>query len=68
MGRNHDSRHHRKCRSNGGTNDKENIVYVSQVAHRAFHTLFANKNAYGIAQILNKIWIDPEYELIVRKK
>lgn len=54
MGRNHDSRHHRKCRSNGGTNDKENIVYVSQVAHRAFHTLFANKNAYGIAQILNQ--------------
>jgi hypothetical protein len=68
MARIHDSRHHRKCRSNEGTNDKENIVYVSQVEHRAYHTLFANKDAYGIAQILNETWIDPDYKLMVVRK
>lgn len=68
MATRHDSRNHHQCRSNKGTSDKENIVFVSQVAHRAYHTLFANKDAYGIAQILNETWIDPHYELVVYKK
>jgi len=62
------NKHHRKCKSNGGTNSKENISMVKMTEHRAFHFLFRNCNAYGIAEILNKTWIDPDYEIIVRKK
>ena len=64
----HDSRHHRKCRSNGGNSERRNISNVSQNEHRAYHTLFANKDAYGIAKTLNEIWIDPSFQLVVTKK
>lgn len=71
MMRNHTtrmSRHHRRPRSNGGSNHPNNISMVKLNQHRAYHTLFANYNPYVIAEILNDVWIDPEYVLICVKK
>lgn len=62
------TRHHRKCKSNGGTFAKRNISRVKSSLHQAFHILFSNKNTYGIAQVLNDTWIDPDYILIVKKR
>lgn len=62
------SRHHRKCRSNFGTDDESNISLVLDHHHKAFHLLFLNKDIYGIARILNETWIDPDYKLVVVKK
>lgn len=62
------NRHHRKCKSNGGTYAKRNISKVKMDEHQAFHKLFSNCDTYGIARILNEIWIDPDFELIVRRK
>jgi len=61
-------RHHRKCKSNGGTRTKGNIVKVKPSLHQSFHHLFKNGDAYKIAGILNETWIDPMYKLIVIKK
>ena len=62
------SRHHRRCRSNGGTDDNDNLSQVSSIQHKAFHILFLNKNVYEIAEILNETWIDPRFNLVVVKK
>lgn len=61
-------RHHRKCKSNGGTYAKRNISKVKPTEHQAFHILFSNKDTYGIAEILNTIWIDPDFKLVVRRR
>ncbi len=58
-------RHHRKCRSNGGTNGKSNISYVCENEHRAWHLLFRNYTAHRIADIINELWIDPAFQLVV---
>ena len=59
------SKHHRKPKSRGGKNTFGNISVVPNSKHRAWHTLFANKTAPEIAKIINKTWLDPEYELVV---
>ena len=61
-------KHHRRPRSLGGTEDKENIVSVPKHYHQAWHQLFHNASPYSIAEIINRIWIDPDYELVVRRK
>ncbi len=60
--------HHRKCRSNGGTNDDDNLIRVPTHLHRAWHLLFKNWTAENIAKNINSVWLDPAYELVVRKK
>lgn len=60
--------HHRKPKSIGGTNEERNISYVRDKEHQAYHLLFSNKTPYEISKILNDTWIDPDYELIVKKK
>lgn len=61
-------KHHRKCRSRGGKNDKRNISIVQQNQHVAYHILFRNMEPEEIAKLLNDVWINPDYELIARKK
>lgn len=61
-------RHHRRCKSNGGANTPNNISIVERVKHNAFHTLFGNKDVIEIANTLNRTWIDPRFELIVKEK
>lgn len=58
-------RHHRKCKSNGGSRSKSNISKVTPTLHRSFHHLFANADTHKIAEILNETWIDPAFKLIV---
>jgi hypothetical protein len=61
-------RHHRKARSLGGTNIRSNISKVRTADHQAFHRLFGPGLVQNIAEILNAIWIDPDYELVFRKR
>jgi len=65
-------RHHRLPRSRGGTNNhpKHNIVLVSRVLHRAWHSLFANMTAPEVASAITDCWISPDYYLVAipRKK
>lgn len=61
-------RHHRKPRSMGGRSDRQNISSVRPNMHRAYHTLFGPGDPEVIARILNAIWIDPKYELVVRER
>jgi hypothetical protein len=60
--------HHRKPRSLGGDNSAENTVKVRKNAHRAWHLLFGNADPYMIANIINSVFIDPDYEFEVKKK
>ena len=64
----HDTRHHRKCRSRGGSSDASNISIVPQNQHQAFHLLFQNHEAPEIASLLNRVWIDPAWELIAHPR
>lgn len=60
-----ESRHHRLCRSLGGSDDESNISVVTQQHHTCYHILFSNYTVHTIASILNEKWIDPRYKLIV---
>jgi len=60
--------HHRKPRSKGGDNSCNNIVTVNKTKHQAFHHLFYEGSPQKIANILNRTWIDLDYELIVVKR
>lgn len=62
------TRHHRKPRCNGGTNDPENISMVRDDRHCAFHLLFSEGSPEKVAEMLNKYWIDPAYEMVVVPK
>lgn len=64
----HSSRHHRKPRSLGGLTTKENISFVEETEHRAFHTLFKNWTPQKIAKKLNEKWLDPEWKFIVVRR
>lgn len=62
------SRHHRLCKSLNGSNDDRNISIVPTKKHQAWHTLFGNMTAEMICKEINKVWIDPDYEILCRKK
>jgi hypothetical protein len=64
---NHESRHHRKPRSLGGGNDLRNTVIVSQEQHNAWHRLFQNWEPEDIAEVINDMWLDPDYRMEVRR-
>lgn len=62
------NQHHRKCRSNGGTDDESNVVLVPTHLHQAWHVLFKNWKAELIAKFINEVWCDPDVEFVVRYK
>ena len=62
------SKHHRRPRSLGGDNSRENLVTVLDCQHRAWHKLFDNYDPHTIARIINTTWLDPRYELVVRER
>lgn len=64
----HSTRHHRRPRSKLGQDIERNISLVPQNHHEAWHTLFFNADPEEIAQIINRIWLDPDYEFLCRKK
>lgn len=61
-------RHHKKCKSNGGKNNKGNISMIPYCVHVAWHIVFENFEAHKIAAIINKQFLDPEWEFIVQKR
>lgn len=62
------SKHHKKCKSNGGGSDRKNLSFVQRKAHTHWHALFQNLEAERIAELINKTWLDPEWELVARRK
>ena len=65
------NRHHKKPRSRGGkryVNGHHNIVKVSVVKHRAWHTLFENLTPQEICAIINQIWLDPDHKFVCTKR
>ena len=64
----HTSRHHRKCRSNGGSSSFSNISRVDAKQHESWHNLFGNAEPRVIADIINRTWIDPDFEFICQRK
>ena len=62
------SRHHRRPVSHGGNSKTYNISYVSPQAHQAWHRLFGNSKPQEIADTINAVWLDYEFEFIVRRR
>lgn len=62
------TRHHRRPRSLKGTSDPENISYVPEKLHNAYHLLFANNTVQRIVEILNEHYIDSEFTLVAIPK
>ena len=62
------NKHHRKPKSLGGTDHPSNLVIVPQNRHAAYHLLFNEGDPEYVAMVLNQTWIDPEYELVVKRK
>ncbi len=68
MARSKNTQHHRRPRSTGGGSNTENISWVTEKEHRAYHLLFENKDPNAIATILSKKWIDPAWYLVACKR
>jgi hypothetical protein len=62
------SRHHRKPRSIGGTDEERNISNLPIRKHRAWHILFENMTAFEIANEINVRYLDPDWILIPRRR
>ena len=62
------SKHHRKPKSLGGTGEPRNITWIPMRKHDAWHLLFANKTAEQIADEISTFYLDPDFELIARRK
>ena len=63
-----ESRHHRKAKALGGSNEPPNTIKVPHHKHEAFHILFGILSPREIAAELTKTWIDPAWELIAIPK
>lgn len=50
-------RHHRRMRSHGGDDSKENISLVTYLQHKCFHYLFGNGTPEQIVEKLNRYWL-----------
>ena len=62
------TRHHRLPQSKGGTDLPTNISMVPRKQHEAWHTLFENKSAEQIIELINDVWIDPYYTLTLTRR
>lgn len=60
--------HHRKPRSIGGSNETRNRILLPYNKHEAWHLLFANFTAECIAEEINKLYLDPDYVIVARKR
>jgi hypothetical protein len=64
----HLTKHHRLPRKLGGESTRENISFVPEKLHQAFHLLFGANSAEKIAQELNDNWVDPNYVMVAVPK
>ena len=65
-----DSKHHRRPVSRGGTETfpHNNISWVKRRHHEAWHKLFGNHCPTEIARIINELYLDPDWEVVARRK
>lgn len=68
MKKHKDSVHHRRPRSQGGTDTQRNLSIIPAHKHQAWHLLFDNKSPYEIAAIINAIYLDPDYFFVCKRK
>ena len=57
------NRHHRLPKSRGGSGHPENISLVDPERHFLWHALFLNMNAEEIVEEINRVWIDPQFQM-----
>lgn len=62
------SRHHRRCRSHGGSSEPDNISIVDQYRHNFWHAMFRNMTPEQIFDEINEVWIDPAYQIILKRR
>jgi hypothetical protein len=62
------TKHHRVPRARGGTDESRNIAFVPNRTHVRFHALFGIMTPFEIAQMLNEMFIDPDYKMVVVKR
>lgn len=62
------TKHHRRPRVLGGNGEKRNISIVPDHLHKAYHLLFGEGNPHRIAYLLNEYYIDPDYEVVIRRR
>jgi hypothetical protein len=60
--------HHRKPKSLGGRKEPRNITVLPLEKHNAWHLLFANFAPERIAEEINEKYLDPDFEVIVRRR
>lgn len=62
--------HHRRSKHTGGSNNPSNLSTVPIRAHNEYNRLFRDGHCHPreMAQILTDKWIDPEWEMIARRK
>lgn len=60
--------HHRLPKSLGGKRTPENISRVRRTQHEAWHTLFGNMTAFQIAEVINEVWLDPNFKMHLKRK
>lgn len=58
------SRHHKKPRSLGGSDNQKNISIVPQKQHEAWHILFSNLPGDEVIKQINENWIDPHFKVV----
>ena len=61
------TKHHRKPKTNGGTNAERNIVYLRDDLHKAYHLLFGTLPPHQVCKILNEL-IDPDFRLTCQQR
>ena len=59
------TRHHRTPKSKGGTDLPNNISYVPEKLHNAYHLLFSTHLPHKVAQMLNDHWISNDVTMLV---
>lgn len=62
------TKHHRKLKSLGGSDEDRNIAMVKDKKHKAWHIVFSNKTTEQIVWELNNVWLDPDYEITLKKR
>jgi hypothetical protein len=62
------TRHHREPKSLAGIREKRNISFLPPKKHQPWHLLFTNSTPEQIATAINTLYLDPDYEFIVKKR
>lgn len=64
------TKHHRLPRSLGGTDTypEGNIALLRNDRHQWWHALFGNFDAQTICRLINQYYIDPRFEVVLRRR